>query len=94
MSLMIDQEVNRKLTLTDKFIAWCALDTKSARFERSIAQGILSAIIVVVPQVLGLFTLPEWCSVFFVALIMSILAPIQKAIGNRGEIVEIEELNE
>lgn len=63
---------------TNAFIDWCARDTAAARFQRSVAQGIIAVLI-------GLLTMwadaPEWVTVAAIPLVMAVLAPIQAAIG-------------
>ena len=82
-----------KLSLTEKFIEWCNKDTEAARFERTIFQGVISAVITVLPQVLSGLYLNEWLSAFIMAMIMAILAPVQKAIGSKAA-GNLENLNE
>lgn len=62
--------------MTDKFLKWCAEDTPAARFERSIAQGIIAVL------VSGLAT-GEWGVATVTALIMAVVSPIQAAIGGK-----------
>lgn len=64
---------------TDAFISWCARDTASARFQRSVAQGILGVLV-------GGLTTGEWTGAVVVGAIMAVISPIQKAIGNKGEV--------
>lgn len=65
--------------LTEAFISWCARDTAAARFQRSMVQGVLGVIA-------GGVSTGEWSGAVVVGVITAILAPIQKAIGNKGEV--------
>lgn len=65
--------------ITNAFIAWCARDTAAARFQRSIVQGVIGVLV-------GGLTTGEWTGALIVGVIMAILAPIQKAISNHGEV--------
>lgn len=66
---------------TEKFIAWCSDDSAAARFERTVAQGIIGVAVGVVAAycandgMLGTIVAPT---------VMAILSPIQAAIGNMG----------
>lgn len=64
---------------SEAFVAWCAKDTPGARFERSVAQGLVGV------AVTGLTT-GEWGAAALTGLVMALLAPVQKAIGNKGEV--------
>lgn len=64
---------------TDRFIEWCARDTASARFQRSIVQGVIGVIV-------GGMTTGEWTGAVVVGLVMAVISPVQKAIGNKGEV--------
>lgn len=81
-----------KMSLTEKFIHWCNADSESARFQRTVVQGIVGVIITYTPQLITQFMLPEWVSGAIVAGIMCILAPIQAAIGKTEN--DLETLNE
>lgn len=74
--------------MMEKFIAWCANDSAAARLERTIIQGVIGAFIAAFPQMVGLLTLPEWATALVVAVVMAIIAPIMKAIGNKGVVEE------
>lgn len=71
-----------------KFINWCKNESATARLQRTIIQGIIGAVIVAVPQVIGFLSMPEWGTALAVAIVMSILSPVMAAIGNKGEITE------
>lgn len=70
--------------MMEKFVAWCGKDTSAGRLERTIVQGVIGAFIAAFPQMMGLLTLPEWATALIVAVVMAVLAPIMKAIGNKG----------
>lgn len=67
--------------ITNGFIEWCARDTAAARFQRSIAQGVVAVVVT------GVAT-GEWGPAAVTGVIMAVLSPIQKAIGNDGEVGE------
>lgn len=60
--------------VTEAFVSWCAENTPAAKFERTVAQGVVAAVIAGV-------TTGEWGAAFAVALIMAVLAPVQAKIG-------------
>lgn len=64
---------------TNAFIEWCARDTAAARFQRSVVQGIIGVIV-------GGLTTGEWTGAAIVGVIMAVISPVQKAIGNKGEV--------
>lgn len=68
-----------------RFIELCKDNTLEGKLRRTIFQGIVSALLVAVPQLVGLLALPEWASAFLVALFMSCLSPIMAALGNKGD---------
>ena len=68
---------------TERFIAWCAEDSAAARFERSVAQAILGIACAGISLGAGA---PEWFTVSVAPVIMAVLAPVQHAIGNKGEV--------
>ncbi len=63
---------------SNAFINWCADMSDAARFERTIAQGIMAAIIAGVAS-------GEWGIAFTTAMIMAVLSPIQAAIGHAND---------
>lgn len=69
--------------LTEDFIAWCKLDTASARFERSVAQAVIGLVCAAASSWAGA---PEWFTVAVAPTVMAVLAPVQKAIANNGEV--------
>lgn len=72
-----------KMNLIDKateaFVGWCAKDTAGARFQRSVVQGVVAVLAT------GLTT-GEWTGAVAVGAIMAVISPVQKAIGNKGEV--------
>lgn len=72
------------MRITEKFVEWCRKDTAAARFERSIIQGIIAALVVGI-------TTGDYGVSFAVAAIMAIISPIQKAIGNSGNVQDSQE---
>lgn len=72
------------------FINWCKDESPSARLERTIVQGVISAFIVAIPQIVGAFAIPDWANALAVAVGMAILSPIMGAIGNKGEVVDVK----
>lgn len=65
--------------ITSKFVEWCAEDTPAAKFERTLAQGVVAAVVVAV-------TTGTWGAAFATALIMAVLAPVQAQIGKADEV--------
>ena len=64
--------------ITEDFTAWCAEDSTAARFERTLAQGVIAVVVA------GLTT-GEWGAAFGVALVMAVLSPIQAEMGKGQE---------
>lgn len=75
-------------TLRQRFFDWCAEDSAAARFERSVAQGIVGV-------ASSLVTYYATQDPFVAAVIgptaMAVLAPLQKILGNKGEIGDTNE---
>lgn len=63
--------------IVEKFLAWCHADTPAARFERTVAQGLVAVVVAGV-------TTGEWGTASIVAAVMAVLAPVQAEIG-KGE---------
>lgn len=63
---------------SEAFVAWCADPSPAARFERTIAQGVVG---VGVACLAGLTGLPDWAQFCAVPLVMAVLAPVQAEIG-------------
>ena len=68
---------------TDAFVAWCAEDTPGARLQRTVVQGVIG---VGAAAVAYYITGDGVASIVVAPAIMAILSPIQKAIGNKGEV--------
>lgn len=64
--------------LTEGFVSWCADNSAAAKFERTVAQGVIGAVAVGV-------TTGEWGAAFATALIMAVLSPIQAQIGKASD---------
>ena len=64
---------------TAAFAAWCAEDTPSAKFERTVAQGVVGAVAA------GTAT-GEWGAAFATALVMAVIAPVQAMLGRKGDL--------
>jgi len=71
--------------ITTRFIGWCEENSLAARLERTIVQGIIAVLIVGI-------TTQEWSTTLATGIIMAILSPLQKAIGNKG-LVDEEEID-
>lgn len=68
---------------TDKFIKWCARDTATARFQRSVAQGVIG----IASGLLSAWaTQDPFIGTVVAPLVMCVLSPVMKAIGNKGEV--------
>lgn len=66
----------------EKFKKWCAADTASGRFSRTVAQGVVSALITYLPDMLaGCEVIPAEYKPLVIALLMAVLAPAQHALG-------------
>lgn len=63
---------------TEAFVAWCAEDTPAAKFERTVAQGVVGAVVAGV-------TTGIWGAAFATALVMAVLAPVQAQIGRKAD---------
>ena len=68
-----------------RFIELCKDNTLEGKLYRTIFQGIVSACIVALPQIVGIIAMPEWVSAFLTALGMACLSPIMAALGNNGD---------
>lgn len=67
---------------TNAFVAWCADNSPAAKFERTVAQGLVG---VGVACLTGLTGAPEWVQFAVVPVVMAVLAPIQAQIGASDE---------
>lgn len=79
---------NESKTITERFVDWCARDTAAARFERSVVQGVIG---VGVGIITAYATSDPIMGTFVAPTVMAVLAPIQKAIGNKGEVGDIND---
>lgn len=75
---MADHKKSIVRRATDKFTAWCADKSDSARVERTIAQA---AIIGVTDFVATLNGLPPWASALITLIGMPLLSIVQAEIG-------------
>lgn len=67
---------------TNAFVAWCADNSAAAKFERTVAQGLVG---VGIACLTGLSGAPEWVQFAIVPTVMAVLAPIQAEIGKTHE---------
>lgn len=72
------------MSLTEKFIDWCADSSATARFERTIFQAVLSVLSTQLPQWLSTLYLPEWVNAIVIPAVMSIVSIIQAEIGKNA----------
>ena len=75
-------------TITERFIDWCARDTEAARFQRSVAQGVIG---VGVACLTSISEAPEIVTILVIPTVMAVLAPIQSAIGKGGKVGDSNE---
>lgn len=69
--------------VTDKFIKWCARDTAAARFQRSVAQGVIG---IASGALSAWATQDPFVGTVVAPTVMCVLSPVMKAIGNKGEV--------
>lgn len=79
---------NETRTLTERFIDWCARDTDAARFQRSVAQGVIGVGVACLTSISGA---PEIVTILVIPTVMAVLAPIQSAIGKGGKVGDSNE---
>ena len=60
-----------------------------ARILRTIAQGLLGVLIAELPEIVGLFQIPDFVQAIIVAVMMAILTPIMAELGKYVEQVNI-----
>lgn len=72
------------MSLTEKFINWCADPSATARFERTIAQAVLSVLTTQLPQWISSIYLPEWVNAIVVPSVMAFLSIVQAEIGKNA----------
>ena len=66
-----------------KFIEWCGSNTTGAKVARTVAQGIVSLLIVMIPMWAG-GHLPPVVTASLVPAIMAVLAAFQSWLGKKG----------
>lgn len=70
------------MNIWESFKKWCASDSASARCTRTIAQGVVGAVIAYLPDlVAGATVIPAEYKALVVAVAMAVLSPIQSSIG-------------
>lgn len=67
---------------TNAFVSWCADNSAAAKFERTVAQGLVG---VGIACLTGLTGAPDWVQFAIVPTVMAVLAPIQAEIGKTHE---------
>ena len=67
---------------TNAFVAWCADNSPAAKFERTVAQGLVG---VGIACLTGLTGAPDWVQFAVVPATMAVLAPIHAQIGASDE---------
>ena len=72
------------MSLTEKFIDWCADQSPTARFERTLAQGVISVVATELPQQLAQVQLPGWVSGLIIPCCMAVLSIIQAEFGKNA----------
>ena len=65
---------------SEAFVAWCADNSAAAKFERSVAQGVIG---VASACLAGIAGAPEWVQVGLVPTVMAVIAPTQAWIGGK-----------
>ena len=60
-----------------------------ARILRTIAQGLLGVLIAELPEIVGLFQIPDFVQAIIVAVMMAILTPIMAELGKYVEQVNM-----
>lgn len=80
------------MNLWEAFKKWCGSDTATARCTRTIAQGVIAAIITYLPDLIsGATIIPVEYKALTVAIVMAILSPIQSSLGGTVEEPDSEE---
>lgn len=69
------------MDIMQAFGNWCVADTAGARLTRTIVQGIVGVIVANLDVILGMYIFDPVTRGIVVPLVMAILAPIQKALG-------------
>ena len=74
-----------------QFFEWLLTNNSTgARILRTIIQGLLGVIVAELPEIVGLFNVPDWVQAMIVAAIMAILSPIMSELGKHVEMVNAE----
>ena len=60
-----------------------------ARLLRTLIQGILGVLTSYLPEIVGLFDIPDYIQAIIVAIVMAILSPIMSEIGKHVEQVNM-----
>ena len=58
-----------------------------ARILRTLAQGLLGVLAAWLPELVGLFNIPDYLQAIIVAVVMAILSPIMSELGKHVEAV-------
>ena len=75
--------------MMEKVKKWCASNTASAKCTRTIAQGIVGALVVYGPDLItGSTVIPAEYKPLAVACVMAILSPIQAQLGKCDDVPE------
>jgi len=62
-------------------------NSTGARILRTLIQGVLGVLIAELPELVGLFQIPDWLQALIVALVMAILSPIMAELGKTVEVM-------
>lgn len=73
-----------------KFIEWCGSNTTGAKVARTIVQGIVAFLIVMVPQWAAGHMIPE-ATATIIPAVMAILAAFQSWLGKKGTFPPVED---
>jgi multisubunit Na+/H+ antiporter MnhG subunit len=74
----------------DKFLNWCSSNTAWAKCTRTIAQGIVSVLVVYCADIFASFNLDASVCAILTALFMAILSPLQHYLGKADDEEESE----
>ena len=66
-----------------RFIKWCASNTTGAKVARTIVQGIVAFLIVMIPQWAVGYMIPE-ATATIIPAVMAVLAAFQSWLGKKG----------
>ena len=77
----------------DAFIRWCGSNTTGAKVARTLVQGVVSFLIVMVPQWAAGY-LPVQATATIIPAVMAVLAAFQSWLGKQGTYppVEVEDV--